>query len=228
MAYRLKMKMAGGVDATLVQTEHDFKSKMAGIPSISTCCEMNPRCVARMLNGEAVCSKCFANSLMKVRKGIKLTTGQNFAILNAKEIEEAPKLHWTPKALAINPHRLSRIESFGDVASVLQAANYIRIARGNTDCKWAAWSKNDDLWCEAFERYGKPKNLKYIHSSLKINVPDEIPAKYLKWVDHRFTVYTEEYLLEHGIKSNCAGISCVSCENCYEDDKPFDIIEKLR
>ena len=228
MAFRLNMTMADGAAATLVQTEHSTESKMGGIPSISTCCLMNPLCVARMQNGEAVCSHCFSNALMKIRAGLKLTTGQNFAILNSQEIAEAPELHWTPKALKINPDKLMRIESFGDVASTLQAINYIRIAKANADCKSAVWTKNLKFWVEAFEREGKPDNMTLVFSSLNINRADFIPDWARPYVDHRFTVYTAEWLEAHGIKSNCAGISCASCQKCYHKNTAFDIIEILR
>ena len=228
MAYRLAMTMANGTTAELIQTEHDCKSKMAGLPSFSTCCLMNPRCVARMLNGEAVCAHCFSCALQKIRPGLKLTTGQNFATLNATEIETAPKVKWTPKALRINPDRLTRIESFGDVASVLQAINYIRIMKANPDCRFGAWTKNLDLWVEALKQEGKPENMTLVFSSLRINMPDAIPHWALPYVDHRFTVYTKEWLLAHGVKSNCAGISCATCKRCYRKDTEFDIMEILR
>lgn len=228
MAYRLAMTMANGTTAELIQTEHDCKSKMAGLPSFSTCCLMNPRCVARMLNGEAVCAHCFSCALQKIRPTLKLTTGQNFATLNATEIETAPKVKWTPKALRINPDRLTRIESFGDVASVLQAINYIRIMKANPDCRFGAWTKNLDLWVEALKQEGKPENMTLVFSSLRVNMPDAIPHWALPYVDHRFTVYTKEWLLAHGVKSNCAGISCATCKRCYRKDTEFDILEILR
>lgn len=228
MAYRLAMTMADGSAATLIQTEHDFKSKMGGVPSFSTCCLMNPYCIARMKNGEAVCSHCFSAALQKIRKGLKLTTSLNFVILNEQEIKEAPKVKWTPKALGINPDLLVRIESFGDAASVLQVLNYLALVRANPNCRFGAWTKNLKFWVDAFELVGKPANLTLVFSSLRINMPDAIPSWALKWVDHRFTVYTREFLAAHGICSNCAGISCATCQRCYRTDTEFDIIEILR
>lgn len=228
MAYRLKMKMADGTEGTLIQTEHSWKSKMAGIVSFSTCCLLNLFCMARMLMGEAVCSHCFSAALQKIRKGLKLTTAQNYITLNEKDIKIGPKVKWTRKALEINPDKLVRIESFGDVASVRQAINYIRVVLANPDCQFAAWTKNLNFWVKAFEKVGKPANMTLVFSSLRINEVDEIPEWALKWVDHRFTVYTKEFLDAHGIKSNCAGISCATCKRCYMKGGAFDIIEILR
>ena len=181
-----------------------------------------------MRNNEAVCSRCFSAALQNIRPGLRLTTSENYVTLNTAEIEEAPLVKWTPKMLKTNPDRLVRIESFGDVGSVRQAINYIKIAKANPNCRFAAWTKNLKFWVEAFKLVGKPLNLKLVFSSLRINYPDMIPEWALSWVDHRFTVYTREFLAAHGIESNCAGISCASCQRCYRGDTEFDIIEILR
>ena len=228
MAYRVKMTMADGTAATLVQTEHDWKTKMAGIPSFSTCCLLNPACIARMRNGESVCAHCFSAAIQKFRQGVKLTTSQNYVTLNSQEIAVAPKVHWTENALKINPHKLSRIESWGDVASVLQALNYIKLVYENPDCRWAAWSKNTWFWVQAFRKVGKPKNLKFIKSSLRVNEIEPLKDWEIPWVDRRFTVCTKEWLDANGLKSNCAGIRCVTCEDCYCGAAEFDALEILR
>ena len=231
MAFRLGMVVVmHGVEqeAELVQTEHAIGSKMEGVPSISTCCLSNPACLARMRMGEAVCAQCFANSLLSIRNGLKLTTTRNYHILNTSVIKKAPMIKWTRKMLQINHTRIVRIESFGDVASVQQAINYIRIAQANPDCNFAAWTKNLWFWVQAFRKVGKPKNLTLVFSSLRINEISAIPEWAREWVDHRFTVFTKEFLDAHGMCSNCAGISCASCQKCYRNDTDFDIIEILR
>lgn len=228
MAFRLNMIMADGTNAELIQTEHSETSKMAGIPSFSTCCLLNPACLKRMMDGLSVCAHCFSNALLKIRSGLKRTTSQNFTVLNRQEILEAAKVKWTKKMLELNPDKLTRIESFGDVASVLQAINYIRIAQANPDCRFAAWTKNLNFWVKAFKKVGKPRNLTLVYSSVELNKPDVIPEWAKEWVDHRFTVYTAEFLAEHGIVSNCAGVSCATCKRCYYNGTAFDIIELLR
>lgn len=228
MAYRLAMTMADGSAAELIQTEHDCRSKMAGIPSFSTCCLMNPACIARMKNGESVCAHCFSAALQKIRNALKLTTTLNYIILNEQEIKIGPKIKWTKKALEINPDKLARIESFGDVASVRQAINYIKVVQANPDCKFAAWTKNLNFWVKAFEKVGKPENMTLVFSSLRINEFSEIPDWAIDWVDHRFTVFTKEFLDASGLKSNCAGISCAQCKRCYLKGTAFDILEILR
>ena len=231
MAYRLATVVlyhgaANESEVELYQTEH--AGKLENVPSISTCCLLNPACLARMMNGAAVCSQCFSNSLLSFRKGLKLTTSKNFYILNGTEIKNAPRIKWTKKMLQVNHTRIVRIESFGDVASVQQAINYIRIIQANPDCNFGVWTKNLNFWVQAFRKVGKPKNMTLVFSSLELNKFSEIPEWARPWVDHRFTVFTKEWLTEHGMCSNCAGISCAMCQRCYRKDTEFDIIEILR
>ena len=231
MAFRLGTVVlyhgaAAETEVELYQTEHS--GKMEFVPSISTNCLLNEFCLARMRNGEAVCSQCFSNSLLSFRKGLKLTTSRNFYILNTSEIKKAPIIRWTRKMLQFNHTRIVRIESFGEAASVQQCINYIRIVEANPDCSFAAWTKNLNFWVRAFELAGKPSNLTLVFSSLRINEFSEIPEWARKWVNHRFTVFTKEFLEAHGMCSNCAGISCAQCRKCYRKDTDFDIIEILR
>ena len=228
MCYRLAALTETNKLVEIVQTEHAKTSKMAGIPSFSTSCVMNPICQARIRDGHSVCAHCYADHILKFRKGTRDTTAANYVVLTTEKLLRAPTICWTADALRRNPDKLARIESFGDVASVQQAANYIRIVKANPDARFAAWTKNLKLWVTAFELEGKPENLTMVFSSMEVSKPDAIPDWAMKWVDHRFTVYTREFLEAHGIKSNCAGISCATCQRCYYKDTAFDIMEILR
>ena len=52
----------------------DHTGKMKGINSMGTSCANNPHCMARRQNGESVCSKCYAETYMKMRKALKITS----------------------------------------------------------------------------------------------------------------------------------------------------------
>ena len=69
--------------------------------------------------------------------------------------------------------------------------------------------------------------MKFIVSSPMINQVAEIDPEILPYVDHVFTVVTQEWADEHGIVINCGGRRCESCLNCYEDG-PFYIYELLK
>ncbi len=50
----------------------DYMSgKMENVPSISTSCLVNPRCITRMQNGCSICSYCFAADGLSYKKGLR-------------------------------------------------------------------------------------------------------------------------------------------------------------
>lgn len=69
-----------------------------------------------------------------------------------------------------------------------------------------------------------------VFSSSHLNVMEAIPKKWIKWVDHRFTVYDKgeyEKAVNNG-SASCNGISCKACKHkCYKKGT-FDIAEKVR
>lgn len=231
MAWKIGRIVIGQNVEKLNQTEHE--GKMKDVPSISTSCRRNKFCLARMKEKVNVCIECFANALLGIRKNLEAAIAKNSDILTdhlfTDEEAATVKIHFTKRMLEGNPKKRARIESFGDVSCLVQARNYIRIIRANPDCNFAIWSKNWFIWAQAFETEGKPENCTYVHSSLKTNVPDDVPLKIAPWVDHVFTVYEGEYAAANGIETNCAAESCARCGRCYEKNpKDFWVNEKLR
>lgn len=203
------------------QSEHE--GKLLGIPSISTSCLHNERCIARMKNGEAVCSHCFAMHLMEFRKGLREAMERNAEVLSSHVLSDdelsGMTFHFTPKMLELNPEEFARIESFGDTRNVIQARNYLRIAKVNYFLPFmASWTKNDDHYAEALDIEGRPENLSIGFSSMKLNTVADITKldpRFAQEVDFIFTVFTKEYVKEHGIIINCGGRSCRNCGICY-------------
>ena len=141
----------------------DYMSgKMSGIPSISTSCLVNPICIKRMQDGESVCCHCFAAATMQRYSSAGQHAENNFHLLNA----EVLPLEMLPRFRNV---AIVRIESFGDVASVTQAINYLNIAKVNPFITFAAWTKNAAIWNKAIAQAGKPENLSLVYSSFKLN-----------------------------------------------------------
>lgn len=231
MAFKIGKVVVNNNIESLNQTEHDGKMKY--VPSISTSCQRNQFCLARMKNKLAVCVECFANALLSIRRNLEAAILMNLVILCdhlfTEQEADSIRIKFTKKMLEWNPHKYTRIESFGDVSCLVQARNYIRIIRANPDCNFAIWSKNWNIWYQAFELDGKPSNCTFVLSSLKINVPDQVPEKIKPYVDHVFTVYEGEYAAANGVETNCAAKSCAACGRCYEHNpKDFWVNEKLR
>ena len=123
---------------------------------------------------------------------------------------------------------IARIESFGDVANVTQARNYIRIIRAHRWIQFGIWSKNHEIWLEAFEKDGKPRNCTYVLSSRNVNQVADVSEEMRKYVDHVFTVWDPANYTYAGTKSECAGLNCAKCQKCYRKGGSYWIDEKLR
>ena len=221
----LKSKYAANVSPIHVS---DYMSgKMEGIPSISTSCLVNPICIKRMQDGESVCAHCFAAATMQRYSSAGQHAENNFYLLNAGIIpaDLLPRF----KNVAI-----VRIESFGDVASVTQAVNYINIAKVNPFITFAAWTKNASIWNAAIEQAGKPENLSLVYSSFKLNVPAAASEYFTKdgenHFDHVFTVYDGATCDFYGPAFvNCGARDCSTCRRCYRKDAAdFMVRERLK
>lgn len=217
----VNMKVAAGERLTVEEFErytgirfsHDMTGKMEDVLSLSTCCLVNPICRKRIEKKIGICAFCFSEALMLARQGVCENTAFNYRQLSKIEI---------PAELIpyIDAEEL-RIESYGDVGTVTQAANYINIARCNPHCAVTAWTKNPSIYAAAFEKLGItvcPENLTVILSSPFLNREVKIPEKYRWFIKKTFTVYTLDWLQENGKTAafiNCGGRRCKECQKCY-------------
>lgn len=202
----------------------EMTGKLAGYYSVSTSVLMNKRCQERAKIPGSICAACYAANTASRNSGLCQTLETNYIILNNFLISEEAwaTLSWP------TTNGDGRIESFGDVDSVVCARNYIRIIKTHPWINFGVWTKNVDLWIKAFIlEGGKPKNMKFIISSFLTNIKIRIKKEWLPYIDHRFTVYTPEFAREHGIVINCGGAKCATCRNCYGGG-PFDICEILK
>lgn len=188
-------------------------NKLQGISSISSSVHDNLLCACRQKIKDCICKACYAYNQQSYQTGLKEHNILNGIIL--RNILIPVKFF---KLLPIIFPYL-RIESFGDVANVIQARNYIRIIKAFPEKRCAIWSKNKMIWKKAFEIEGKPANTTYVHSSAFINVVDDIDKEKYPFVDHIFTVFDKAYAKKHNITINCGGRKCIDCivkrKNCY-------------
>jgi len=184
----------------------NHEGKMEGIQSLSTPCSINTRCKRNAEIEGSICSKCYAMQLLSYRHSTEEHLIDNFQLLNDHIL--------TAAEMPIINAAFFRIEAFGDVASVTQAANYIEIIRFNKWCNFAVFTKNPDLYKAAFKDHPKPSNMIFVVSSLFIN-KESAAWKAFPEVDIIFTCYEAEYAIEHNIKINCGSADCLGCRNCY-------------
>lgn len=178
--------------------------KMSGLHSLSTSVVMNPNCVKRMQNGDSICSKCFANSMLKQYSSLGQVLAENTRILTGSVLPS--------EVLPLIPSRYFRFESFGDLANVNQVINYFNIARKNPDTLCALWTKNPHIIARAIAAgHSKPANLQIVLSSPLINKP--VKSTKYTFIDKIFTVYDKQ-AAEH-VTINCGARSCLACGRCY-------------
>lgn len=177
---------------------------MSGLQSLSTSVTTNPHCIARRAKGDSICAKCFAAAMMQRYKALDACTIENGRILSAGLIPDSQ--------LPIIPVRYFRFEATGDLSSMIQAANYIRIAAKNPDTLCALWTKNPQYIQQAINAgFVIPANLQIVLSSPLINKP--IKSTRFDFVNKIFTVYDKT--AAKGANINCGARSCLACGRCY-------------
>ncbi len=202
-------------------------NKLEGLCSVSSSVCDNKLCSWRQKIKDCICSHCYAQNQQSYKTGLKEHNILNGLVLRNILIP----VSFFKKNLFICS-KILRIESFGDVANVTQARNYIRIIKAFPRKRCAIWSKNLLILEEAFRLEGKPKNTTFVFSSSFINKPAAIDRKRFSFVDHRFTVFDADYIKRWNIKINCGGKKCMNCikakTNCYYHNDIFDIFEQLK
>ena len=199
-------------------------SKLAGIKSLSTCCLDNKFCLYRMQDCNSICSHCYAATQQERQHGL---TDHN--IINGVILRNVLFTIDVLQTLPLWQEKFFRIESFGDVENETQARNYIRLCKAFPETRFAAWTKNHNVWKKAFEKEGgKPANLSFIISSCYVNVEMDIPENMANDVNHVFTVYDKRAQAD----INCGGRKCMEClkahKNCYYTDTEKQIREELK
>lgn len=182
-----------------------FSNKLEGICSISTSVHDNCFCKIKQAIKDCICAFCYAFNQQSYQTGLK-----EHNILNGFILRNVLIPVQAFKGLQLVFPYL-RIESFGDVANITQARNYIRIIKANPKKRCVIFSKNILIWEEAFKLEGKPKNTTYVHSSFHVNKVDNIDLKRFDFVDHVFTVFTKEFAKANNVVINCGGKKCLEC-----------------
>lgn len=202
--------------------------KLEDFWAISTSVLMNYICQCRAKIENCICKSCYAAKGAAGRSALTQVLETNYIILNTWLISlEA----WATLAFpTINGK--GRIESHGDLASVTCARNYLRIIKSHPHITFGFWTKNAGFIYQAIIAEGKPENCKLVLSSPIVNQVMEVPEKLKPYVDHVFTVFTEDYAKERNININCGSWSgseldhrCNKCFRCYEDNTEFYINE---
>lgn len=198
--------------------ESEMTGKLTGIPSYGTTCKCNPYCQLRMMNGDLVCSRCYADATTSRYPSLEKHLEENFELLTTEILSnrDLPRVYT----------RFARIEAFGDVANTIQASNYLNLINENPDTFFGVWTKNVVIWDEIFKTENKPKNCKMVRSSERLNEPADVNEYW--WNDTVFTVFTPDFVKANEIKINCGARDCFGCHQCYENNDIRYINEILK
>jgi len=191
-------------DKLHITTEHT--GKMEHMWSLSTSCKGNPHCKAFSKIDGSICSRCYAQRMIKMYKNLDECLQRNADILTSVIIPE----DMLPTINCV----FFRFESFGDLINETQAINYFNICNANEDTHFALWTKNPAIIDNVITQMGytKPNNLNIIVSSLFINkVYDGVNYDF---IDKIFTVYDKDEAKKVDI--NCGKKKCIECKLCYK------------
>lgn len=193
-----------------VYISDNMSGKMKGIAAISTSVLMNKLCQIRAQVVGSICEKCFAMNTVKRYHALEKHLEENTKVLTERVLDpdELPRFLFTVVMV--------RFEAFGDLNNVIQAINYLNIAYANPRQRFALWTKNPHILKIAIEEVGKPENIMLIYSSPLVNCERDIFKMY-PFFDKVFTVFSKDYIKEHGIEINCGARSCAGCGLCYFD-----------
>ena len=199
-----------------------LSGKMAKVRAISTYAGDNPSCLALMKCPDNVCNHCYAYK--QVTSG--LYPEQRPCLERNGKALAGKLLNIVPNISNLKYNEVFRFESHGDVINVINARNYIRIAKANPSVKFAAFTKRPLIWKAAIEKEGKPDNLNLVYSSPKLNTPVTNIREQFPFFDVVFTVYEKGVDIGDNFPCSCGPESCNKCRFCYT--KKGNVAEALR
>lgn len=218
------------IDRYMLPSKH--KLHLTGTETVNALTEIGcPVCI---------CIFCYADKAQKFQHGTKDKGTRNAEFLSVERCaDELP---------SVNPQEMNglhpfRFEALGDLGSVAQAKNYLRMCMKN-NADNALWTKNAEfLWKAVVEMGGKPKNVQFIFSSAYVNTPDrKTYDAYNKMCrekfgynlfDKLFTVWTANIAHRYAIEFNCCGSGdmkdrrCSNCLNCYKSSGYNEFVNEL-
>jgi hypothetical protein len=194
--------------------------KMLNVLSLSTCCLFNKICEKRRRNKKSICAHCFSAKMNLRYKLLRSKLKKNTEVLTSVLI---PVNEWP-----VFNTEIFRLESFGDVANVIQCRNYFNFCKANPNTQFTVWTKNPWFYKSAIAIDGKPKNLIIIYSSPCLNVVTQNILERYPFIDKVFTVFDKDFATANNIVINCGARSCDTCRRCYTKTDSLEYVNELK
>ena len=198
-----------------IRLSESMTGKLENVLGISTFAGENENCKKMAADPEKVCSHCYAMAYSSFKPIVRETYTRNGRVLKNAII---PVEYWPVMA----GYPISRIESFGDVASTIQCINYINFTKANAHITFTFFTKAPGFWNMAIKQVGKPENMVAVISNPFLN-GSEFSINFT-WADYIFTVYDMEYAAANNVEINCGGKRCITCRRCFTHNTTGNVI----
>ena len=193
-----------------------MSGKLEGLSALNTSPQQNEFCLKMEQNDNAICKDCYSLRMVRTyRKNAEKAWIENGNILSQIEIPY--------NLLPVINAAFFRYSSHGELINLTHLQNLINIARKNTHCTFALWTKRKDLINQALQHQECPENLILIFSQAETNhIPtaEEIPHHF-----HKIFAVIED---ETDDRINCGNAKCLACLNCYRKAGPNIMIEYIK
>lgn len=198
-----------------IRLSESMTGKLENVLGISTFAGENENCQKMSQDPEKVCSHCYAMAYSSFKPIVRETYTRNGRILKNAII---PVEYWP----VMVGYPISRIESFGDVASIIQCINYINFTKANAHITVTFFTKAPGFWNMAIKQTGKPENMVSVISNPFLDCP-EFTINF-SWADYIFSVYSMDFAADNNIEINCGGKRCITCRKCFTHNNTGSVI----
>ena len=194
--------------------------KIAGAFSCDSSCHNCEFCNKMRKAAESdptiICGYCYDHAQEIRMPSVKEAHGLTLYILsNVPFTVDDWKRRPISKKLRTEWENILRINSAGETENVTQGINYLNLLYANPVFFGGYWGKNVPAIVSAIRTVGKPKNTRFVQSSIHINKPD----KKVPEADLVFTVYDNEKAILEALENGgceCNGKMCAQCGwKCY-------------
>ena len=212
------------VIAKSLSTPHisTMSGKLNGLQAINTDTVSNTFCQKMNSTGNSICTKCYSmNSLTRHRKNCRPAFMGNSELLSKSILQ--------PSQIPFINQSYFRFHGHGEIINMTHLINLVLIAKCNSHCTFALWTKRKDFVNKLFRMaegsydYYLPNNMILVYSNPKIDCVQIEPPK------HFHKVFNNVSKPVYKSVENCTGQKCIECLACYKKDSGVDvIIEKVK
>ena len=229
-----------------MQTVHISKlnGKLEGFQAISVNTLSNDFCQAmhNIKRDDVICRKCYSFATLESKRfGSNLEKAlQRNSDLLSKPLDE--------DCVPFINAAYFRFDAHGELINRVHFENLILIARNNSHCKFALWTKRKDI-VNLVKRDMKqnsdefPNNFILVWSNPIVDDVHFVPPKGFDYVFNNVTGSASDIMYKHNVGGGvtitknamadihykpCTGQKCKDCLNCYDFDTNPCVIEKVK